>query len=565
MKRVLLAAVLLGLAFWKPRLGTAICRRLGVWLDWLGRNPVRAITVSGMVSFALSAGISLLLGPSPPHIHDEFANLLAADTFAHGRLSNPPHPLWEHFEGIHILSRPAYVSKYPPGQGLILALGQALFGLPAFGLWLSAALACAAACWMMQAWLPPRWAALGGLLTAFHPQLLKWGQVYWGGSEALLGGALLLGAFRRITARGPRPLDSALMGIGLAILAVTRPFEGFVLALIVGACLIPWLLGRHRPVASVLLLRWVLPAALVLGPFFAWLGWYNYRVTGKATRMPYMEYEEQYAVAPFMVWQKPRPEPVFRHKLIRNHMMNYAFEEWRRQQTPAGLARETVLKIYRLIEGYGWSFFPTALWLALLAGFAAFAPSAIGSNPAMRLAAMMLGAFAVILMIETWMWPRYAAPAASLLFLLMVQTFRQLRVWSWRGRRIGLFASRAILLFCILSTALWVRVRASEYALNDWDTQRLRILSELKAGGGRHLIIVRYGPQQSVHDDWVHNEADIDAAQVIWAREMDADRNRRLVEYFKDRRVWLLDSEFPENREESGKVPKARLVPYPAP
>ena len=54
-------------------------------------------------------------------------------------------------------------------------------------------------------------------------------------------------------------------------------------------------------------------------------------------------------------------------------------------------------------------------------------------------------------------------------------------------------------------------------------------------------------------EEWVYNEADIDQARVVWARDMDAVKNRELLQYFANRRVRLLevDADGPS------------LVPYP--
>src|SRR5271156_2013458 len=144
--------------------------------------PVLAAAALVTVRLAL-----LPAAPIPgPYAHDEFSYLLAADTFAHGRVTNPPHPLWEFFESFHILQKPTYMSMYPPMQGLSLALGIVLFGHPFWGVVFGSALFCGLAVWMMQAWVSPPWALTAGLLLSLSIGCY-WTNSYWGGSVAGAG------------------------------------------------------------------------------------------------------------------------------------------------------------------------------------------------------------------------------------------------------------------------------------------------------------------------------------------------------------------------------------------
>ncbi|MCX7872523.1 MAG: hypothetical protein N2487_04490 [Verrucomicrobiae bacterium] len=546
------ALVFLAVAILKPQVFKLIWQKLEHILDWIAKSTKRAVAVVFIISFCLNAGITLIIGESPPHIHDEFANLLAADTFAHGRVSNPPHPMWKFFEAIHVLSHPAYVSKYPPAQGMMLAIGQVLFNRPVFGSWLSAALAAAGICWALSGWMRPKWAVFGGLLAVFHPILLKWSQVFWGGSEAMLGGALVFGAVGRL-ATSLSAFPSFTFGIGTAILGLSRPFEGLVLTILCSAFLIirfikNGILFSHRTISRV-----YLPIAITGILFLAWTGYYNWRITSNPLKMPYMVYEEQYAVAPFLLIQKPRPIPAYNHEFIKRHFVEYAMDEYNRQQTITGFIKEKTVQFKRIVKGYSWTYALLPLCIAL--------PWMIRRRLHFSFPLICFILFMLAMFLETWMWDRYVAPIGVVFFCLVVEAFRRFKLWHCCKKPFGYAVVIAILALCCLQTLLWMKTRKWEYSRRDWDWQRAQMIKRLESEGGKHLIFVRYGHKQSVHNDWVHNSADIDNSKVVWARDMGKAENKKLIEYFRDRKIWLIEAEN-EYDPPPDKIQKVELKPY---
>ena len=514
-------AAVMALAIRTPPRARAWLSRAGIaGLRLLGRRPAVGIFVLSLCWNLLP----LAFTDPRPGAHDEFSYLLMADTFLEGRVSMPTHPMWRSFETFHVIFEPTYASKYPPLQGLVLAFGQWVLGDPLLGVKLVGALASVSVWWALAGFFPPRWAILGAVVfTLLFGGFSYWSQSLFGGFSAALGGSLVFGAYPRLVAR-PRPVAGALLGIGLVLLATSRPYEGLLLGIPIGAALV-WRAGGGRRRLFALALA---PTLLMLAVGVASIVLYNRAVTGDPFTFPYDLYTERYGYAQPFRFQKPRAEVTLDHEVMRRFVDTFERRHyqasWREHFRPMFrfyVAPLTLLPLVALplLFRHPRSRFPIGLGLVAL----------VGST------------------MTTFILPHYAAPFSALQLMLLMMCLRRMRVISWRRERFGRVASRIVLTSWfygfVLGSVASALVQSRFDGVRAWNVVRERVAREATAEGGRHLIFVRYAPEHSPHEEWVYNRADIDAATVVWAREVDPAQDASLRRYFCARTLWRVEPE----------------------
>ncbi len=500
------------LALWYPSFGSEFFARLERLARRISAHPRSVWLGFGLLVLLIRAAL-LPFWPAPkPVIYDEFGYLLQADTFAHGRLTNPPHPMGQFFESPYILQRPTYASKYPPGQSLALAAGQAISGDPWVGVWLSCGVMMAAMVWAMQAWLPPIWALTGGILLLPLSIDSYWMNSYWGGAVAATGGALVLGGFGRLK-KGSQFPPNLFIGLGLVILANTRPYEGLIFSIPIAVAMI-----CRKPTR-----RSAAVTCLILLPGLAATGFYNRAVTGNALQLPFTEYARQYVRIPLFNISELQPDHSYSTPILYDLHENWEPAQWQKARTvqlPA--IRFTDWRtVFATLFG---SIIPAGLLLAML-------PKLWRDRrirlPLICLAAAILGSFP-----EVCFYAHYAGPATVAAFIALIQALRRLRQWNASG----LFVSRA-LPPVIAFTALLTQSHPLPQPIN---ATRDQVAASLDSSA-RHVILVHYTGVQSPHEEWVYNSANIDSQRVIWAHDLGEERNEPLLRYYADRRIWRFE------------------------
>lgn len=486
-----------------------------------------------------------------PDVYDEFGHLLVADTLRHFRLANPPHPLPQFFETFFVLQQPTYSSIYPIGQGMLLALGRLIFGLPWAGVLLSTAALCSLSYWMLRAWTTPLWSLMGGLLAVieFGP-LNPWMNNYWGGSLAAAAGCLVFGALPRVR-QSRRSRDAALLGLGLGLHLLVRPYESVFLVLAAILFVVPEFRGVAKPAAIALAV--VLPA---LGLTLA----QNKQVTGSWTTLPYMLSRYQYGVPAAFTFQA---DPVPHRDLTLQQQLEYKSQLSFRSTGPETL-QSYLLRLEYRVRFYRF-FFLAPLYVALLF----FLPAL--REHRFRWVVLTLAIFALGVNFYPFFEVHYLAALTCLFVLVSITGLQHMSRWSP-------LAAQLVFFLCVAHFVFWYGLHLFESpevspAMEQYETwdginhanpqRRILVNRQLAGITGQLLVFVRYWPQHHFQDEWVYNQADIDQARIVWARDLGAAENEKLLRYYPDRVAWLLEPDATPPKLSSYVAPPAEPPPAP--
>src|SRR6266849_5450112 len=520
------------LAWFFPRLGERLFGEIERFGSRLARKKGLAIVALALLPILVRLSLLPLIPVPVPHAHDEFSYLLEADTFATYRLTNPPHPMWIFLDTVHVNQLPTYMSKYPPAQGALLAVGQ-IIGSPWIGVLLSVGIMCGSVLWMLPGWMPPTWALLGGVLVVLRVAIFSyWMNSYWGGAVPAIGGALVLGSLPRII-HSLRIRYAVVMGIGVAVLMNSRPFEGLMLCVPAAIFLTNWIFSQRSPSLSITLRRLVLPLCILLALSFGFVAYYNWRGTGNILTTPYVLNERVYWSTPTLLWEKLRPPIHFSNTQFEAFYNGWARELW--LQTNSGGARSIVAHAVSVVAKFVYFF----IWPELCVLLIAF--SGVLRDKRVQFLTVEAGFCFITFLSIAWSQPHYAAAVMATTFGLITQAMRHLRRWEFKGKSVGIGLTRAVIAFAVIMAPFHPHSATLKRSTPSGIEYRALIGAQLDCSPGNHLVIVRYSPQHGPLAEWVYNRADIDHAKVVWAREIPGLSLRPVLDYFAGRQIWLVE------------------------
>jgi len=290
--------------------------------------------------------------------------------------------------------------------------------------------------------------------------------------------------------------------------------------------------------------RIIVPLSISLFITVWGIGAYNKQITGDSKVFSYLLYGHTSRDVPLFIWQPIVSQTKFNHKIMELHEKNWTERYYIDKKTWKGFIRDMRNDSFWVSTFY-FGYLLAVPSLAVLLLFFFYRQTAARFWTALLI---LLGTCAVMTTNAT---AHYFSPLTCLAVLLITIGLRGLAGLRLLNARVGsvlviLLIALQLVLNIILTPMLPVirslarNIQSPPINLPASFT-REKLRNILIKQGGQYLVIVKYPLSHNYLLEWVYNDADIDHAPIVWARDVDEGRNKKLLEYFKDRQVLFIN------------------------
>lgn len=512
-------------------------KELSATIERIGsRAGFRSALIATCLALALYLAVGYIGGRGfTPHLHDEFAYIFQARTFALGRLSLPAPPIPEFFESFHLLTEKVYASKYPPGQALVMLPGV-LLGFPI----LMSAMLSAGSLLLFYLIVKPlqnRECALICLVVfALSPLQIQLAAIHLSHTSSLF--FLLLFVYLSGIAREKhKGLCAFSAGAALGIAFLVRP----VTALAVGGPFVIWDIwttikdaepAKIRIKKIVHIFSSAFAFMLIAGLLFA----YNFAVMGDPLSFPWVEYAEKYIPMDALGFHQDQgPQTALQLNLspLMTEFNRDYVEPLKRQYS-----------FWRAVRQFWFQRLPDTIYMSDDSFcLAAFLPFAFVVPLTSKEKVFLASAFSLFFAHFFYYGgiPRYHFEVVPILIYFFV---KGALIFS---RTLVTNASPFLQRFILFHLMSGVIVALPYNLLNEFNSKRYftRYHAEFRELVRRlddspKLIFVRYKPEHEYHYDLINNEPDLKNSKAIYVHDM-GERNQELMRVFPDRSFYRFD------------------------
>ncbi len=154
----------------------------------------------------------------------------------------------------------------------------------------------------------------------------------------------------------------------------------------------------------------------------------------------------------------------------------------------------------------------------------------------MRIVAWATLSMGIALALCIYTMPHYAAPATVAIYLFAVEGLRYL----WQQRHAG--EQAFVVAVCLTVVASSLARQTGSAAINTafaFRDARQSVAQQLESQPGKQLVLVSYDLQRHYPgNELVHNGADFNSQEILWARSKGEDKDRELCQAYSDRTFW---------------------------